>query len=60
MNEKEFLTQKDLLDILPIGKKKIYDLLKRNVIPSVRVGRNYLISRKDLDDWYQRNRGRHI
>lgn len=57
---KEFLTQKDLLDILPFGKTKLYDLLRRRIIPTVKVGRNYVVTRTALYEWFEKYKGKTI
>ena len=54
------LTQDDLLEIFPFGKSKLGQLLRSGVLPVVKVGRDYLISEKELDRWLERNKGREI
>lgn len=47
----DVLTVDQLIDFLPLGRSKIYDLVKSNVIKSVRVGRKYIIPKKFLLDF---------
>lgn len=54
------LTQDDLLKIFPFGKSKLGMLLRSGAIPVVKVGRTYLINEKELDLWFERNKGREI
>ena len=56
----KILTQDDLLEIFPFGKSKLNQLLRSDVLPVVKVGRDYLISEKELDRWFERNKGKEI
>ena len=48
----KILTQEDLLDIFPFGKSKLNQLL--------RSGRDYLINEKELDRWFEKNKGKEV
>ena len=39
----DVLTVNDLMNILHIGKSKAYELLRSKTIPSIRIGKKYLI-----------------
>ena len=44
-------TVQDLQDILDVGRKSVYSLLKRNEFRWIRVGAVYRIPKKSFDDW---------
>lgn len=56
----KILTQEDLLEIFPFGKSKLNQLLRSGVLPVVKVGRDYLLNEKELDQWFEKNRGKEI
>ena len=58
--EKLFLTQKDMLEILPFGRTTLQKLLRARVLPVVKVGRKYLTTRKELEAWVVKYRGKEI
>lgn len=45
---KDVLTFSELKSILKIGKNQTYSLLQNNIIPSIRIGRDYRILKVDL------------
>jgi excisionase family DNA binding protein len=47
----------DLLQILPAGRKQIYAGLASGAIPSVRLGRVYLVSKEALLSWLNASAG---
>ena len=49
--EKLTLTPKETANQLGIGLNKVYELINRKVIPSVRVGRKLLIPVESLENW---------
>ena len=56
----KILTQEDLLDIFPFGKSKLNQLLRSGVLLVVKVGRDYLINEKELDRWFEKNKGKEV
>ena len=44
-------TVQDLQNILGVGRKSVYSLLKRNEFRWIRVGAVYRIPKKSFDDW---------
>lgn len=52
--------KKDLLEILPFGKTKLNSLLQANVLPVIKIGRHYIVNEKELDDWFQKHKGKEI
>lgn len=59
-NEKMFLSQKEMLKILPFGKTTLQRLLNARVLPVVKVGRKYLTTRKELEAWFAKYKGKEI
>ena len=35
-------------------------MLNANVLPVVQIGKDYRVTRKQIDDWFKRNSGKHI
>ena len=50
MKNKEYLTIKELADILGISRIAVYKKVKKGQIRAVRIGRNYAIEKKYLSD----------
>ena len=48
-------TVQDLQDILGVGRKSVYSLLKRNEFRWIRVGAVYRIPKKTFDEWLESN-----
>lgn len=53
-------SKKDLLELFPFGKTKLNALLQANVLPVIKIGRHYIINQKELDDWFNKNKGKEI
>lgn len=45
----DILTMKELQEALSIGKTTAYDLIRKNVIPSFKLGRSIRIPKKELE-----------
>ena len=54
IQEKDYLTVKDLQDYLGFGKNKIYTLVNQNDFPKIRIGKNFLIPREELNTYLKR------
>ena len=52
--------KEDLLSIFPFGKTKLNELLQANVLPVVKIGRDYLTNQKELDNWFNKHKGKEI
>lgn len=50
---KDILTVKELYDILPLGKNKIYELLNNGCIKNIKIGKKILIPKKYLIDFLE-------
>lgn len=46
-------TVQDLQDILGVGRKSVYSLLKRNEFRRIRVGTVYRIPKMSFDEWLE-------
>ena len=46
-------TVQDLQDILGVGRKSVYSLLKRNEFRWIRVGAIYRIPKRNFDEWLE-------
>lgn len=53
----EFLTTKEVADLLRIKERKVYDLASRGEIPCVKATGKLLFPRNEVDHWIQQNRG---
>ena len=47
----DYLSVKDLAELLGINKSTAYDLVNADSFPAVRVGKRYVIPRSELDRW---------
>lgn len=57
MEDKEIFSQKDLYDYLPLSKTTIQKLLQQKIIPAIKIGRNYFITKQKLLSWIDENAG---
>ncbi|MFH1461106.1 MAG: helix-turn-helix domain-containing protein [Patescibacteria group bacterium] len=48
MTNKEFLTTTELAKLLGISRIAVFKKVKKGVIPAQKIGRNYVVRRKDL------------
>src|SRR6187402_3547996 len=56
MTQDDFLTTSELLDYLQVNLQTVHRLIKAGQIPPVRVGRQWLFRRRDIDGWLEANR----
>ena len=54
------LTKEDLCELFRFGKTKMDKMLNANVLPVVQIGKDYRVTRKQIDEWFKRNSGKHI
>lgn len=47
----DVLTVNDVMNILHIGRNKAYELLRSKVIPSIRIGKKYVIPKNLMIDF---------
>lgn len=41
----------DIADRLAIGKMAVYDMLERGIVPGIRIGRRWLVTRQAYEQW---------
>ena len=55
--DREWLTLREMQEMLGIGHTKAYELVTRpGGIPNVRIGRAIRINRRELSDWLERQK----
>ena len=54
------LTKSDLCELFRFGKTKMDKILNANVLQVVQIGKDYRVTRKQIDEWFKRNSGKHI
>lgn len=57
MSDAKILTVAEVAGILRISRVQAYDLVKKGVIPSLRLGRNIRIYEKAFNEWLEKNGG---
>ena len=50
---REWLSVREIQDLLGIGATKSYELVSSGQIPSVRIGRAIRVSRRELERWLE-------
>lgn len=58
--DNEILGLEDLYKILPFGEQKIRKLIASQELPVVKVGRDYITTRKKLLEWIEQNIGHEL
>ena len=56
----EVYTTKDMMRILKFGKTKMNALLRSGEFPAVKIGRQYRITKEELEKWLEENKGKEI
>jgi excisionase family DNA binding protein len=54
--EMEWLSLKDVQQLLGIGRTKSYELVATGELPAVRIGRCIRVNRTELDEWLRTQR----
>lgn len=54
------LKTKDLMEIFGFSRTKMYQVLQKGILPTTRIGGEYLISEDVLSEWFKRNQGKQI
>lgn len=60
MDNDKWLTPKDVSEILPYGIQTIRKMFNADGFPSIKIGRKFAVKKKDLEEWLEDNKGRHI
>lgn len=50
----KYLTAKEVMDVLKVGRSTVYALLNRNDFPASRIGKRILVSETALREWLAR------
>jgi hypothetical protein len=56
----EILGLHDLYKILPFGEQKIRKLISSQELPVVKIGRNYITTKRKLMEWIEQNIGEEL
>ena len=56
MKKSEWLSLKNVQQLLGIGRTKAYELVVTGELPAVKIGRCIRINRRELDAWLHRQR----
>ena len=56
MKDLEWLSLKDVQQLLGLGRTKAYELVTTGELPAVRIGRCIRVNRRELDEWLQAQR----
>lgn len=56
----QYLNQHDLQHIFGYGRDKMRRFLNSGLLPVVKIGNNYYISKQQLDDWMTKNAGKEL
>ena len=51
MSASSRVTVEEITRDLNLGRVRVYEMLERNIIPNIRVGRNYLVTRHAYEAW---------
>lgn len=51
--DKAYYTPDELSALLPVGRSKIYEMLKAGEIPCKRLGKKYIVSRARFQEWLE-------
>jgi excisionase family DNA binding protein len=54
--DREWLTLREMQEMLPIGRTKAWQLVASGEVPAVKIGRSVRVSRKELEGWLEEQR----
>ncbi len=55
--EKVYYNKSDLQEIFGFGRDKMKKSLDKGILPTVKVNKDYLITKEELDNWFKKNAG---
>lgn len=55
-----YLHKEDLRQIFGFGRDKMNRFLKSGILPVVKINNDYIITRAQLDKWFQQNAGKPV
>ena len=56
----EYLTPKEIQDILKIGRNKVYQLCSTKGFPAIKFGSTYRINKQKFEKWLEKHEGMDI
>lgn len=59
-NNENILCTKDLMNYLGIGKDRAYALMHLKSFPSIKIGKTYIVTVAELENWLSNNKGKEI
>lgn len=59
-NNFQVLCVKDLMECLHIGKDKAYNLMRSRSFPSMQIGKTYIVTLENFNQWLNDNTGKKI
>ena len=60
MEDNQILGLEDLYKMLPFGEQKIRKLIAAKELPVLKVGRDYITTKRKLMDWIEQNLGQEL
>jgi len=54
-NDTIIYTVDDLVQIFHMGRTKVYELMRSDGFPSMKLNNRYIISKKNLEKWLEQN-----
>lgn len=58
--DNEILGLEDLYEILPFGEQKVRKLITSQELPVVKIGRDYITTKRKLFEWIEQNIGQEL
>ncbi|MBQ8195282.1 MAG: helix-turn-helix domain-containing protein [Oscillospiraceae bacterium] len=49
------LSVKELRQLIGCGRNKMYEILATNTMPTIKIGKQYYVPRKEYEKWVNRN-----
>jgi hypothetical protein len=59
-DDNQILGLKDIYEMLPFGEQKIRKLIAAKELPVLKVGRDYITTKKKLVEWIELNLGQEL
>ena len=56
-NDNEILGLEDLYEMFPFGEQKIRKLIASGELPMLKIGRDYITTKRKLFEWIEKNIG---
>lgn len=54
------ITDKELMEMLPFGKTKFYQLLKAGELPLMKIGNDYITTEEIVENWIKEHIGEEL